>query len=117
MVIWITGKAGAGKTVVSQKLSRSVQDAVLLDGDKMREHFAADFTDDGRKENIMRLAHFAAILEDQGFTPIVACVSPKREWREEARKLFKESILIYLSGGTLWEGTTYEEPDAEEMSL
>ena len=115
MVIWITGKASSGKTPIAKKLCQVIPGAVLIDGDVMREHFPADFDDDGRKQNIMRIAHFAAILEGQGFTPVVACVSPKREWRDEARKLFKDSILIYLTGGKLWKGSTYEIPKEDEL--
>jgi adenylylsulfate kinase-like enzyme len=63
----------------------------------------------------MRVAKIASIAESQGITVIIALVSPKAKWRIEARKLLKESKLIYLSGGTLWAGTEYEEPMEEEF--
>jgi adenylylsulfate kinase len=117
MVIWITGKGHAGKTTTARKLATVIPKAVLLDSYDFRRYFPGgdDFSDRGRRNNIMRLARVAAILEQQGFVPIVACVSPTKELRNEARRLFKESMVIYVPGGQLWEGTTYEEPDIEEI--
>jgi adenylylsulfate kinase-like enzyme len=118
MVIWITGRAGAGKTAVARKLSwvLGADRSVVIDGDEFREIFPCTYTDYDRRAHIMRMAKIAAMFDQRGITPIVACVSPKKEWRVEARKMFGESRLIYLSGGSLWEGTTYEEPDDEELA-
>ena len=119
MVYFITGRKGAGKTTSALKLALELTKAgelvVLLDGDTIRRHRPTGFSDKEREEHIMTAAAYAAILEDQGFVPIISLMSPKREWRQKARKLFRESKLIYIPGGTLWEGTTYEEPDREEL--
>lgn len=122
MVYWITGKASAGKTVYAHRLKRNLEvsgkNVLILDGDVVRQYFPSKheaFSDQDREENIMRIARFAAIAEKQNITVIVAVISPKKEWRMKARKLFDESILIYMPGGMLWEGTDYEEPDHEEM--
>ncbi|MFH2094375.1 MAG: adenylyl-sulfate kinase [Bacteroidota bacterium] len=122
MVYWITGRKNAGKTTYAHKLRDELkrisngQDTVLiLDGDDVRIYFPRGFSDDDRRENIMTIARIAAIAEKQGIIVIVACVSPRRCWRDEARKMFSESRLIYIPGGTLWENTTYEEPDTEEL--
>lgn len=118
MVIWITGRKGSGKTSIAKSLLRLIPNAILIDGDKIRNNTNnRDFTDKGRRDHILAMAETAANRESRGMVPIVACVSPCKKWRMEARAIFKESILIYRPGGTLWEGTTYEEPDAEEMSL
>jgi len=120
MIIWVTGKAGAGKTTYAKKMMNKwrfklFHKCVLLDGDDVRKYFPAEFTNEEQKKGIMRIARFAALLESQDFTVFIARISPKKEWRQEARKLFKKSKLVYLPGGTLWEGTTYEEPDEEEL--
>lgn len=119
MVYWVTGKANSGKTLYARRLKsqfESLGEKVLLfDGDEVRQYFNSDFSEAGRKEHIMRIAKFAAIAESQGFLVIIALLSPKKEWRMEARKHFQKSMLIYIPCGDLWEGTTYEEPDHEEM--
>ncbi len=115
MVIWITGKADSGKTTMAKRLSQTVERPVILDGDEMRKIFPTGYEVADREANIMRLAKFAALLERQGFTPLVACVSPTKELRQKARRLFESSCLIYMPGGTLWKGTEYEEPDSDEL--
>ena len=120
MIIWITGRKGSYKTttanVLASKYRKEGQAVLVLDGDNVRDHFPCGFTDEDRRENIMRIAHIAAIAEKQNIIVICALISPRKRWRQEARKLFKESRLIYLDGGTLWKGTTYEEPDEEELT-
>jgi len=89
---------------------------LLLDGDMVREQFNdQEYTDEGRLNHIIKVASFAAIAEKQGFIVIISLMSPKKEWRMKARKLFEKSMLIYMPKGFLWEGTKYEEPDHEEM--
>ncbi|MFH1624472.1 MAG: adenylyl-sulfate kinase [Pseudomonadota bacterium] len=115
MVTWITGKAGAGKTTLAKILAANDPMAIILDGDEIREWFPIGYSDENRIEHIMRIAKFAAILERQDVHPIIALVSPRKEWRQAARQLFEESELIYVTGGSLWPGTEYEEPDMEEL--
>jgi adenylylsulfate kinase len=120
MVYWLTGKSSAGKTVYAKRLKRQFEKlgakVLLLDGDEVRDQFNNnEYDDDSRLHHIMSVASFAAIAERQGFVVIIALISPKKEWRMKARKLFDKSMLIYLPGGILWEGTDYEEPDHEEM--
>jgi len=120
LVYWITGKKSSGKTPTAYKLAtellQSGERVIIFDGDNVRNYFKTGFSDEERYNHIMRIARFSALLEAQGYTIIVALVSPKKEWRQEARSLFKESKLIYVEGGTLWEGTTYDEPDEEELN-
>ena len=116
MVIWITGKAGSGKTTTAKSLASVINKAVIIDAYEFRRQFAdGDFTDEGRRNSILRIARVGAILEDQGFVPIIVCVSPTKSVRNEARQLFKESMIIYVPGGNLWKGTSYEEPDSIEI--
>ena len=122
MVYWITGKSSAGKTVYAKRLKRQFEalnaNVLLLDGDDVRDRFGnQEYTDEARLDHIMKIAGFAAIAESQGFIVIIAVISPKKEWRMKARKLFDKSMLIYMPGGHLWEGTEYEEPDHEEMMV
>ena len=120
MVYWITGKSSSGKTVYAKRLKRQLEDlgatVLLLDGDEVRDMFRNDrYEDTARENHIMKIAGFAAIAEKQGIVVIISLVSPKKEWRMKARKMLEKSMLIYMPGGFLWEGTEYEEPDHEEM--
>lgn len=120
MVYWFTGKSSSGKTVYAKRLKRQLEEfgakVALLDGDEVRDQFGnQEYKDEDRQRHIMMIANFASILEKQGFVVIIALISPKKEWRMKARKLFEKSMLIYLPGGFLWEGTDFEEPDHEEM--
>lgn len=119
MIYWITGKKGSRKTTTAYKLAweltKKEKTALVLDGDEVRQLIPTGFSDKEREEHIMRIAAFAAIAEKQGIIPIIALVSPKKKWRQKARKLFRRSKLIYKPGGSLWAGTEYEEPDEEEL--
>jgi adenylylsulfate kinase-like enzyme len=111
VVYWITGRKNSGKTTLAYRLKAQIPDSVVLDGDEFREYFPAGFEYGAREKNVMRIAKVAAILEKQGTTVIIACVSPYKVLREEAQALFKECIEICMPFGELWEGTEFEEPE------
>ena len=122
MVIWITGKSSAGKTVYAKRFKRLFESmgekVLLLDSDIVREQMGnQEYGSEAREKHIMDVADYAAIAEKQGFIVIVAIISPKKEWRMKARKKFEKSMLIYMPDGKLWEGSEYEEPDHEEMMV
>ena len=120
MIHWITGRAGAGKTYHANRLAEQLRaegkPVLILDGDEVRDKIRdPGYADGARLEHIMMIAGIAEIAEAQGIEVIIALVSPKREWRNMARERFRESRLIYIPGGKLWPGTTYEEPTADEL--
>ena len=119
MIYWITGKAGAGKTVLAYKMAYdfkpSGKSVLVLDGDEIRNIFPTGFSDEDRRNHILRIAKIASLAESQDTIVIISLLSPKASWRIEARRLFKESKLIYLPGGELWKDTEYEVPTDEEL--
>jgi adenylylsulfate kinase len=122
MVILVVGKSGAGKTTYAKKLAEELRTtgrhAQVLDGDVFRTMMGnKDFTDDGRRRNLESIALTAQLIESNGRTAIVACVAPTKALREMMRKMWEESRLVYLPGGTLWEGTEYEVPDVGEFNV
>ena len=120
MVYFITGKSGAGKTTLAYRMayerSQRGERVIVLDGARVRKWFPTGYTDAGRKRNVKLVATFAALLEEMGLTVIVELFAPTKDLRMTARKMWSASQLIYLPGGTLWKGTTYEEPGKEELA-
>lgn len=122
MVILVTGKADAGKTHYANALADELQmqgkDVVVIDGDEYREeHGNKDFSDAGRMRNLIGASELARQLEDEGKVVVMAFVSPRRAWRTMMRRYWKESRLVYIPGGNLWDETTYEIPTDEELNI
>lgn len=122
MVVLVTGKPGAGKThyadLLAQELSINGVPAMVFDGDAVRkETNNNDFSDEGRMKNLDKLAELALSAERNEIVAIVAAVSPKVEWRDAMRRRWKQSRLVYIPGGTLWEGTEYEIPIDREYHV
>ena len=121
MVYLITGKAGSGKTTYATRLMAELTVAGhktwMLDGDWLRASTANDdFSDTGREKNLKRAAGRAAQREKNGYIVVLAFVAPKKEWRQMMRRMWQASHLVYMPGGILWQGTTYETPDKEELT-
>jgi adenylylsulfate kinase-like enzyme len=89
-----------------------------VDGDVFRKETGnQDFSYQGRKRNLKDAAIRAAKLEENGNLVVCSFVAPKKRWRRMMRKYWKESLVVYIPGGTLWEGTTYEIPDLKELTI
>ena len=122
MVILITGKRGAGKTHYAKTLTGELQidkiDVVMIDADEYREKTQnKDFSDAGRMRNLVGAAKLAAEFERQGKVVIMAFIAPRRVWRTTMRQYWEESRIVYIPGGDLWEGTTYETPTDDELQI
>lgn len=88
-VIWITGLSGSGKTTLAKEfvalLRRSKQAVIMLDGDELREVFAAAATNAqnhgraGRLGLAMQYAHLCRVIAAQGFTVVISTISLFRE--------------------------------------
>lgn len=119
---WITGRPGSGKTTFAKMLSVAINEffknktTVILDGDEIRKYFKGGFSLKDRKDNLIRAVKFARLLEDQGFVPICAFVSPTTTLRNLVRSYADSFTLIYIpnDGVKLWEGSTYETPISSE---
>ena len=103
-VIWFTGLSGSGKSTLACELENVLWQkgykTYLLDGDNIRSGLNKDldFTDEGRKENIRRIAEVAALFVDAGIIVICAFISPFESERQLVRELVGEEkfLEIYL---------------------
>ena len=122
MIYLITGKAGAGKTHYATKLIEELQidkeKVIMIDGDEYREKTSNhDYSLAGRTKNLMGAATLAKDFEEEGYIVVMAFVAPNKELRNMMRTHWQASRTIYIPGGDLWEGTTYEIPDEDELDL
>jgi len=122
MVILIIGKQGAGKTHYAMQLRDELVNedykVHLIDGDEWRKlKNNSDYTNEGRRRNLISAAQEAALFERRGYIVICSFIAPKKRFRKKMRSYWNESMLIYLPGGSLWKGTTFERPNFKEMKF
>lgn len=108
MIRWITGNSEAGKTTLARGMRRH---EIILDGDALRGVWPGlDWSEVSRREQNLRTARLAKLLEDQGFDVIVATICPYRDLREQVRSI-TGCEFIYLEGGREGPEYPYERPD------
>lgn len=107
-VTWIYGRSKSGKSKLARKVSKS-ENAILLDGDQMRATICKDlgFTAEDRRENNLRIARLARLLDSQDFNVVVATICPYISLRQEVREI-TGCRFIYLEGGIDREDPPFE---------
>ena len=96
LVLWLTGLPAAGKTTIGmraeQELFRRGYQVYALDGDTLRTGLSSDvdFSEEGRRENIRRVAEVGKLLADAGTIAIISLVSPSAADRARARAIVGE---------------------------
>ncbi|RUO98802.1 adenylyl-sulfate kinase [Hyphomicrobium sp.] len=94
--LWMTGLSGAGKTTVANLLDKTLHLAgahcFVLDGDRCRTGLCRDldFSEEGRMENVRRIAEVAKLMVDAGLIVIVSLISPLMSQRTLARQNFED---------------------------
>lgn len=92
-LIWFTGLSGSGKSTLASGLEVHLFNqgfsSYILDGDNIRSGLNRDldFSDEGRKENIRRIAEVSHLMLDAGLIVLTAFISPFTEDREAAKKV------------------------------
>jgi adenylylsulfate kinase len=99
-VIWLTGLSGSGKTTLAINLEKKLFEMGYLtqvfDGDNIRFGINSDldFTDEGRRENIRRVAEISKLLVDCGVIVINCFISPTISIRKMAKEIIGEKDFI-----------------------
>ena len=92
-VFWLYGLSGSGKSTLAIEMEKRLHHkkliSVVLDGDNLRSGLNSDlgFSDEDRKENIRRISEVAKLFSDNGMITLVSLISPKREFRENAKNI------------------------------
>ena len=102
-VLWFTGLSGSGKStianLVEERLMREYKaHTYALDGDTIRNGLNKDldFTAEGRKENIRRIAEVTRLFFDAGLIVLTTFISPFRTERTLARALIPDNSFIEI---------------------
>ena len=91
-VLWFTGLSGSGKSTVASAVERELHQqgirTFILDGDNVRAGLNSDldFSAASREENIRRIAHVSALMQDAGLVVLSAFVSPYQKDRDFVRE-------------------------------
>jgi adenylylsulfate kinase-like enzyme len=120
MIYIITGKPGAGKTTMAQRLKTELEQrskkVLWFDGDLWRQRINnTDFSEGGRYLNIASAVKQAKEQEKEYNDIIFSFVMPDKVLRDFIRASFSESITIWIPGGKLWFGTEYQTPLPQEI--
>jgi adenylylsulfate kinase len=114
--VWLTGRAGAGKTtiarVVGEQLRRRGRPVVEIDEADARRHLSAE-------DRVGAVAWLAGLLVERGVVVIVALDTPERDVRDRMRAEVPGFVEVFVDGGTDAGagGTRYEEPFAPEFRV
>jgi bifunctional enzyme CysN/CysC len=98
--IWLTGLSASGKTTIANLLDKHLYalglHTYLLDGDNVRHGLCRDlgFSVTDRIENIRRVSEVARLMVDAGLIVLVSFISPFREERRAARRLFNANTFV-----------------------
>ena len=99
-VIWLTGLSCSGKSTIARNLEVRLFNTgirtLILDGDNTRQTINRDldFSFEGRKENIRRVAEMAKLLNDAGVVVVTAFISPFRGDREMAKEIIGKDCFV-----------------------
>lgn len=92
-LFWFTGLSGSGKSTLAVQMEAQLHalgfKTYLLDGDNIRSGLNKDidFTDQGRVENIRRIAEVSKLLLDAGLVVLSAFISPFEADRRQVKNI------------------------------
>jgi adenylylsulfate kinase len=92
-LIWFTGLSGSGKSTLAVQLEAQLHalgfKTYLLDGDNIRSGLNKDidFSDQGRVENIRRIAEVSKLMVDAGLVVLSAFISPFEADRKQVKAI------------------------------
>jgi len=115
-VFWIFGNSGAGKTTLARQL-QPILNAILLDGNELREVWALGLSRADREEQNRRAAKLAHLLSHQGHNVIVATICPYNTLRREVSEICGPTWLYLPGGKPANDEYPFEVPEIPHIAL
>ena len=126
MIYWFTGQPGHGKTTLAKALIQHLENVgekvFHVDGDDLRALTVnADYSKEGRINNIKRAQTIAHYLHSKGEMVVVSLVAPYRDLREEFKvQTGVQEIYVHTSevrGRENKHAADYEPPLTEYLDI
>ena len=96
-VYWFTGQPSHGKTVLAKLLKEELEkygEVFHIDGDDLRAlTLNADFSEQGRKDNVKGAQKIAHYLHNEDYTVVVSLIAPYRWQREELKTMLGANLV------------------------
>ena len=101
--VWLTGMLGAGKSTMAEyvaaRLRQVDRNVEILDEDALGEVLWGEADGATKEERLTisrRLAFVADLLTRNGTCVLVACTSPYKSQRDEARRIIQRYVEVYV---------------------
>jgi adenylylsulfate kinase len=97
--ILLTGLSGSGKTTLSDGLKQKQPSLIIIDGDRARQGISHDLglNSEDRKEHATRITKISSILNDCGYTVVVALIMPYQSSRDNMRSNIENFLEVFVN--------------------
>ncbi len=101
ILFWVTGLSGSGKTTISRKIKKSIEEnygpTLLISGDDIRNIFNfKKYTYEERRKLVLNYCKLSKFITDQNINLIFAVVGMMDEIRDWNKKNIKNYIEIFI---------------------
>jgi adenylylsulfate kinase len=98
LVLWITGLPGSGKSTITEGITKSYPDFVILRMDEVRRFMTPtpSYSEDEREIVYRAIVYMAKMLSELKHNVIIDATGNKRRWRELARENITNFAEIYI---------------------